>query len=219
VVRLIDDNEVGRRQRHALAPDGPGVHGLNGGHLDVERLAVALARHDQAVRQMRGLQLDRGLHGDLAAVREHQHLAVRRELASDDLRHDNSLAAAGRQHGEHAAVGEPGNLDPVNQGVLVGSQGPGACSCCRPPPRVLLAGSQSASQRGTDLARAIVGKQAVHLARPPQRRGNAVQVQLSTGNELTKPEGCKVERVVPGTLGRDRQRVRLGDQRRVAVGT
>ena len=68
MVRLVDHQQMGRRQLHGLGADGAPVEGLNGCELHILKRPRFGAGHDDAVRDCDVIQLPAGLNDDLAPM-------------------------------------------------------------------------------------------------------------------------------------------------------
>ena len=92
VVRLIDHQQIGRRQVHDLGADRAPVQCLNRGDLHILQRPRRGAGHDDAVRNRDVAQLLAGLGDDLAPVREHKHALPSRRSRLDDGAGDQGFA-------------------------------------------------------------------------------------------------------------------------------
>ena len=105
VMRLIDHQQIGRRQLHGLGADGAPMQRLNRGDLHMLQRPRRGAGHDDAVRDRDVAQLLAGLRDDLAPMREHQHdFRDRHRTRLDDGAGDDGLARSGRRHQHDAPV-------------------------------------------------------------------------------------------------------------------
>ena len=92
MVALVDDQQIGRRQFHAIGSDGARIERCDRRdlhRLERSRLETGL---DDAMRDSVRVQLAAGLRDDLAAVCEHQNIFPRLDRAFDDGGADDGLA-------------------------------------------------------------------------------------------------------------------------------
>src|SRR5262245_45872324 len=111
VMRLVDDDELGRRQRHRLRPDGTAMQCLYRTDLGRAHWArVDAGLHDAisvrgtAVRDAVRLKLVAGLPDDLPPVRDDDDALALVDRPLDDRRHDHGLAGGGGRHQQDAAL-------------------------------------------------------------------------------------------------------------------
>jgi hypothetical protein len=98
VMALIDDDQIGRRWRHALAAHDARPIGLHRSNLHMVIRATRQLSGENAVRNIEAAKLVAGLTDDLAGMGEHQNMLIARLGQANDLSGDDGFAAAGRRH-------------------------------------------------------------------------------------------------------------------------
>ena len=104
MVRLVDHQQIGRRQIHAAVVPAAHPQGLDRGHLHQFERARLDAGHDDAGIDAVRAQLVGGLRDDLAPMRQHEHRLLRARGRADDVGADDGLAAPGRRHQDDAPL-------------------------------------------------------------------------------------------------------------------
>jgi hypothetical protein len=105
---LVEDDEIGRRQRHGLGPNAARQQRVDGRHLHHRlraQVPLPTGYHDAVHAQPDpvGGELAGGLVDDLATMRQEQHTLTPIRCTPRDLGGDHRLAGAGRRHVENLA--------------------------------------------------------------------------------------------------------------------